>query len=61
MQVREDNTVIWILDRDTFSHTVQESAIRRRERHEKFLTRVPLLKGFLSRCRLAVIVVFVLR
>jgi len=35
--------VVWVLDRNCFNHIVKESAIRKRERYESFLSRVELL------------------
>ena len=37
--------VVWVLDRNCFNHIVKESAIRKRERYESFLSRVELLEN----------------
>ena len=37
--------VLWVLDRNCFNHIVKESAIRKRERYESFLSRVELLEN----------------
>jgi len=39
-----DRSVLWQLDRETFSHIVRGSASKRRERYEDFLKKVPVLK-----------------
>jgi len=39
-----ERTVLWQLDRETFSHIVRGSANKRRERYEDFLKKVPVLK-----------------
>lgn len=37
--------VLYALDRATFNHIVKDSAIKRREKYEKFLTSIELLQG----------------
>lgn len=37
--------VLWQLDRDTFNNIVKESAQKKRERYDAFLSKVPLLSG----------------
>jgi cAMP-dependent protein kinase regulator len=39
------NAVIWELDRETFNNIVKDSAIKKRERYEEFLSKVEILKG----------------
>jgi len=39
-----ERSVLWQLDRDTFSHIVRGSASKRRDRYEDFLKKVPVLK-----------------
>jgi cAMP-dependent protein kinase regulator len=39
-----ERSVLWQLDRETFSHIVRGSANKRRERYEDFLKKVPVLK-----------------
>jgi len=39
-----ERSVLWQLDRETFSHIVRGSASKRRERYEDFLKKVPVLK-----------------
>lgn len=41
---KSSDCVLWALDRDTFSNIVKESAIRKREKYEKFLKSVDILK-----------------
>lgn len=36
--------LLWSLDRDTFNNIVQEAAIKKREKYEKFLSNIELLK-----------------
>jgi cAMP-dependent protein kinase regulator len=35
--------VLWVLDRSCFNNIVKDSAVRRRERYEEFLKKVPIL------------------
>lgn len=35
--------VLWMLDRQTFNYIVKDSAVRKRERYEKFLSGIKLL------------------
>jgi len=39
------NAVLWELDRETFNNIVKDSAIKKRERYEEFLSKVEILKG----------------
>jgi cAMP-dependent protein kinase regulator len=38
------DSILWKLDRSTFTHVVRDSASRKRERYEAFLQSVPLLR-----------------
>jgi len=40
-----ENSVVWKLDRETFNHIVKDASIRRRERYEEILSKVPLLES----------------
>jgi len=48
-------SVVWRLDRDTFSHIIKDAAQSKRMRHEEFLARVPVLQtlGQYERSQLA--------
>jgi len=50
-----DNSVLWQLDRDTFTNIVEASAVNRRRRYDDFLAKVPLLSymGMYERSQLA--------
>ncbi len=39
-----EDCLLWKLDRDTFNHIVKDAAQRRREKYEKFLTKVPIFE-----------------
>jgi cAMP-dependent protein kinase regulator len=41
----KSDCILWVLDRDCFTHIVKNSAIKRREKYEEFLTRVELLEN----------------
>jgi len=43
VEVAEDGTVLWKLDRGTFNHVVKDAASRKRELYENFLKGVTLL------------------
>ena len=37
-------SVLYVLDRGTFNHIVKDAAIRKREKYENFLKKIPLLE-----------------
>lgn len=39
-----ESCVLYALDRSTFNHIVKDAAIRKREKYETFLTKIPLLE-----------------
>lgn len=39
-----ESCVLYALDRSTFNHIVKDAAIRKREKYEEFLTKIPLLE-----------------
>lgn len=39
-----ESCVLYALDRGTFNHIVKDAAIRKREKYENFLTKIPLLE-----------------
>jgi cAMP-dependent protein kinase regulator len=41
----KSNCVFWVLDRDCFTHIVKNSAMKKRERYEQFLSKVELLEN----------------
>jgi cAMP-dependent protein kinase regulator len=43
--VAKDDCVCWKLDRETFNHIVKDAAVKRRNKHEQFLSKVHLLQG----------------
>lgn len=43
--VAREKSVLWKLDRDTFNHIVKDAAAKKREKHEAFLKKVPLLSS----------------
>merc|ERR1719453_2231381 len=43
--VAREKCVLWKLDRDTFNHIVKDAAAKKREKHEAFLAKVPLLSS----------------
>lgn len=40
----DDECILYALDRSTFNHIVKDAAIRKREKYEAFLKRIPLLE-----------------
>jgi cAMP-dependent protein kinase regulator len=40
----DDECLLYALDRSTFNHIVKDAAIRRREKYENFLKKIPLLE-----------------
>lgn len=42
--IANDDCVLYKLDRDTFNHIVKDSAQRRRDKYEEFLTKVPIFE-----------------
>lgn len=40
----ETDCLLYKLDRQTFNHIVKDAAIRKRERYENFLKKIPLLE-----------------
>lgn len=40
----DGESVLYALDRQTFNHIVKDAAIRKREKYETFLKKVPLLE-----------------
>lgn len=44
--IAKENCVLWALDRETFNFIVKDAAIRKREKYEKFLKSVEILKTF---------------
>ena len=40
----DGDSIIYALDRSTFNHIVKDAAIRKREKYEEFLRKVPLLE-----------------
>merc|ERR1719453_2530540 len=43
--VAREASLLWKLDRDTFNHIVKDAAAKKREKHEAFLAKVPLLSS----------------
>lgn len=43
--VAKDKCILWQLDREVFNHIVKDSAAKKREMHDSFLQKVPLLKA----------------
>merc|ERR1719265_1987653 len=43
--VAREKCVLWKLERDTFNHIVKDAAAKKREKHESFLQKVPLLSS----------------
>ncbi len=43
--ISNEECLLWALDRETFNHIVKESAMRKRERYEKFLKSVNILSS----------------
>lgn len=43
--VSQGASTLWCLDRDTFNAIVRDSSIKRRERYENFLKKVPILES----------------
>lgn len=41
----DGDALLWSLDRQTFNHIVKDAASKKREKYEKFLESVKLLKG----------------
>ena len=41
--VADNTSTLWSLDRATFNHIVKNAAIRKKEKYEEFLEKVPLL------------------
>lgn len=39
------DSIVWVLDRDCFTHIVKGSAVKKRERYEAFLAKVELLEN----------------
>ena len=54
VQIATEASVLWALDQDTFKKTVMSSAMKQRERHEKFLETVSILGGLLPYERMTV-------
>lgn len=42
--IANDDCVLYKLDRDTFNHIVKDSAQKRRDKYEEFLTKVPIFE-----------------
>lgn len=40
----DDESLLYVLDRQTFNHIVKDASIRRKEKYETFLKKVPLLE-----------------
>ena len=40
----DDECLLYALDRNTFNHIVKDAAVRRREKYENFLKKIPLLE-----------------
>ena len=41
----EEESMLWVLDRQTFNHIVKDAAQKKREKYEKFLSTVPILQN----------------
>lgn len=41
---KSENCILWALDRETFNNIVREAAIKKRQKYEKFLRSVDILK-----------------
>jgi cAMP-dependent protein kinase regulator len=41
----DDECLLYALDRNTFNHIVKDAAIRKREKYESFLRKIPLLES----------------
>lgn len=41
----EEESMLWVLDRQTFNHIVKDASQKKREKYEKFLSTVPILQN----------------
>lgn len=43
--IAKEDCLLWVLDRETFNYIVKDAAIKKREKYERFLKRVEILKS----------------
>ncbi len=43
--IASEDCLLWSLDRETFNHIVKDASVRKRERYEKFLKSIDILKS----------------
>jgi cAMP-dependent protein kinase regulator len=41
--ISDEDCLLWVLDRNTFNHIVKDSASKKREKYEKFMSEIEIL------------------